>query len=127
MKYYVSLKYLSLWPIAILIVGLLLMSWYLMGFAVLAFVAVYVRSKFTFVTIMEDKIQYATGILMQEKQDVFFSKINNINFSQNIVQKWMDVGSIEILTGNDSPVQLIVFQNATDLLEKINSQRSSQT
>nr|WP_295899667.1 PH domain-containing protein [uncultured Bdellovibrio sp.] len=57
------------------------------------------RSKKYLIT--NQRIYIETGILNKTATDLPLNKINDISFSQNFIERFFDVGSLNILTGND--------------------------
>jgi uncharacterized membrane protein YdbT with pleckstrin-like domain len=83
--------------------------------------AITVRYYFYEVQITEQSLVIVSGILFKHKQEIFFSKINNMELEENIIQHLFKTGNILLMTGNDSAVYINSMANYPELLENIRS------
>jgi uncharacterized membrane protein YdbT with pleckstrin-like domain len=101
---------------------------FLFGFSLFTFsllilmlAAITVRYYFYEVQITEQSLVIVSGILFKHKQEIFFSKINNMELEENIIQHLFKTGNILLMTGNDSAVYINSMANYPELLENIRS------
>ncbi|WII72350.1 PH domain-containing protein [Bdellovibrio sp. 22V] len=75
-----------------------------MLFALIAYSPIiykFIKNKSRKYLITNQRLYIETGILTKTATDVPLNKINDIAFSQNFIERLFDVGSLNILTGND--------------------------
>lgn len=123
MKFKLSLQYFGIIPAILFVLGVALFSIYFVVFSLMMMVFLFIKNYFISITVLDDRIEYETGIFRRWKKEIYFSKINNLDFSQNAIQKVLDVGSVVIHTGNSHPLALESVENVSELLKIINQKR----
>lgn len=59
------------------------------------------------------------GILSKVTRDIPLSKINDVGYSQGILERLYDTGKIRILTGNDSGILLNEIEEPEEFMEAL--------
>ena len=77
----------------------------------------------------DQRIYVERGLLTKSKLDIPLPKINDLELTQNLLQRLFDSGDVRILTGNDSATLLMNLDNPealrTAISEEISSRRSA--
>lgn len=66
-----------------------------------------------------------SGFILRQKREILFSKINDIQYTENLAQRFFRTGSIIIQTGNDSPTIISSMDEYENLVEQIKTKIKS--
>lgn len=66
----------------------------------------FLQNKCKHYIVTNERLFVEEGILSKKKKDVPLLKINDLEVSQNIIQRIFGAGNISVLTGNDKPTVL---------------------
>jgi uncharacterized membrane protein YdbT with pleckstrin-like domain len=65
-----------------------------------------IENRFILYSMNSESVFIENGVLSKLKKEIPLRKINDIEFSQNIFQRFFGVGNILLMTGNDKPICL---------------------
>jgi uncharacterized membrane protein YdbT with pleckstrin-like domain len=72
----------------------------------------WLENKFTYYTLTDLSLIIETGWIISSKKEIPLMKINDLELSQNIIQKIYGAGTIIIMTGNDLQIVLKNIENS---------------
>lgn len=124
-KYKINVPYLFA-PIGLIFV-LFLYSLFLPLLVLLLGAGLAIAYKYYFyeVVILDSSIMINSGFILRQKREILFSKINDIQYTENLAQRFFRTGSIIIQTGNDSPTIISSMDEYENLVEQIKTKIKS--
>lgn len=96
-----------------------------LGIGIIAFIPLWLRCMNTKLTITDEKLSLRTGVLSKRVSEVYHSDIRSINFSQNLVERLVNTGTIEVGTAGTSGAEIKVsgLANPEKIKEILEEQR----
>lgn len=122
MKYKINLYYLLIPTSPFVLAFLYTQSLFVLAITVLTIMAVLIHYHFYSVELTEKSVIITQGIIFRKKEEILFSKINNFDLHENIFQRVLKTGTIQIRTGNNDSVFIDSLDNYSDLVDKIRAQ-----
>jgi uncharacterized membrane protein YdbT with pleckstrin-like domain len=116
----------SMWrnyPVSCLIaIGLTIFTF---GIGIIAFIPLWLRCVNTKLTITDEKVSLRTGVLSKKVSEVYHTDIRSVNFIQNVAQRIMGTGTIEIGTAGTSGMEIRVsgLSNTGQIKQILEEQR----